>query len=257
MRPVLVMPLLSALGLALAGCATPPENPDLLKAREAFAQLTSKPESNTLAALQTQVASKALNDVEVYSELDREAPEIDHLAYLANRKIELAEQTIIARKAAADLKKTDNERTQVQLEVRTQQLKALQALNAKPSERGQVVTFGDVLFDTGKAELKYGSQRNLQQLANFLSENPERKVRIEGFTDSTGGELLNLRLSEHRAESVARALERLGIGRERLITKGYGPEFPVSDNGSIQGRQLNRRVEVIISNSAAPVSDRS
>ncbi len=257
MRPVLVMPLLSALGLALAGCATPPENPDLLKAREAFAQLTSKPESNTLAALQTQVASKALNDVEVYSELDREAPEIDHLAYLANRKIELAEQTIIARKAAADLKKTDNERTQVQLEVRTQQLKALQALNAKPSERGQVVTFGDVLFDTGKAELKYGSQRNLQQLATFLSENPERKVRIEGFTDSTGGELLNLRLSEHRAESVARALERLGIGRERLITKGYGPEFPVSDNGSIQGRQLNRRVEVIISNSAAPVSDRS
>ncbi|CAN7536714.1 OmpA family protein [Aquipseudomonas alcaligenes] len=257
MRPVLVMPLLSALGLALAGCATPPENPDLLKAREAYAQLTSKPESNTLAALQTQVASKALNDVEVYSELDREAPEIDHLAYLANRKIELAEQTIIARKAAADLKKTDNERTQVQLEVRTQQLKALQALNAKPSERGQVVTFGDVLFDTGKAELKYGSQRNLQQLANFLSENPERKVRIEGFTDSTGGELLNLRLSEHRAESVARALERLGIGRERLITKGYGPEFPVSDNGSIQGRQLNRRVEVIISNSAAPVSDRS
>ncbi|MDU9414393.1 OmpA family protein [Pseudomonas sp. zfem005] len=257
MRPVLVMPLLSALGLALAGCATPPENPDLLKAREAFAQLTSKPESSTLAALQTQVASKALNDVEVYSELDREAPEIDHLAYLANRKIELAEQTIIARKAAADLKKTDNERTQVQLEVRTQQLKALQALNAKPSERGQVVTFGDVLFDTGKAELKYGSQRNLQQLATFLSENPERKVRIEGFTDSTGGELLNLRLSEHRAESVARALERLGIGRERLITKGYGPEFPVSDNGSIQGRQLNRRVEVIISNSAAPVSDRS
>lgn len=257
MRPVLVMPLLSALGLALAGCATPPENPDLLKAREAFAQLTSKPESNTLAALQTQVASKALNDVEVYSELDREAPEIDHLAYLANRKIELAEQTIIARKAAADLKKTDNERTQVQLEVRTQQLKALQALNAKPSERGQVVTFGDVLFDTGKAELKYGSQRNLQQLATFLSDNPERKVRIEGFTDSTGGELLNLKLSEHRAESVARALERLGIGRERLITKGYGPEFPVSDNGSIQGRQLNRRVEVIISNSAAPVSDRS
>ncbi|MBB4820617.1 outer membrane protein OmpA-like peptidoglycan-associated protein [Pseudomonas alcaligenes] len=257
MRPVLVMPLLSALGLALAGCATPPENPDLLKAREAYAQLTSKPESNTLAALQTQVAGKALNDVEVYSELDREAPEIDHLAYLANRKIELAEQTIIARKAAADLKKTDNERTQVQLEVRTQQLKALQALNAKPSERGQVVTFGDVLFDTGKAELKYGSQRNLQQLATFLSENPERKVRIEGFTDSTGGELLNLRLSEHRAESVARALERLGIGRERLITKGYGPEFPVSDNGSIQGRQLNRRVEVIISNSAAPVSDRS
>ncbi|MCU9948892.1 OmpA family protein [Pseudomonas sp. PDM13] len=257
MRPALVMPVLSVLGLALAGCATPPENPELLKAREAFSQLTSKPESNTLAALQTQEASKALNDVEVYSELDREAPEIDHLAYLANSRIALAEQTIIARKATADLKKTDNERTQVQLEVRTQQLKALQALNAKPSERGQVVTFGDVLFDTGKAELKYGSQGNLQQLATFLSANPERQVRVEGFTDSTGGEQLNLKLSERRAESVARALERLGVDRSRVITKGYGPEFPVSDNGSIQGRQLNRRVEVIISNGAAPVSDRS
>lgn len=257
MRPILVMPLLSALGLALAGCATAPENPNLLKAREAFSQLTGKPESNTLAALQTQVANKALNDAEVYSELDRESPEVEHLAYLANSKIELAEQTIIARKAAADLKKTDNERTQVQLDIRTQQLKALQNMNAKPTARGQVVTFGDVLFDTGKAELKYGNQRDLQQLANFLSDNPERKVSVEGFTDSTGGEQLNLRLSEHRAESVARALERLGVDRSRVITKGYGKEFPISDNGSIQGRQLNRRVEVIISNGAAPVSARS
>lgn len=142
------------------------------------------------------------------------------------------------------------------LDVRTAQLKALQAMKAQPTERGQVVTFGDVLFDTGKAELKPGSQRDFQALANFLLQNPERQVRVEGFTDSTGGDAYNQSLSERRAQAVARGLQRLGVGAERIAVMGYGKQFPVADNLSAQSRQLNRRVEVIVSNDASAVSAR-
>lgn len=129
-------------------------------------------------------------------------------------------------------------------------------MNAKPSYRGQVIIFGDVLFDTAKAELKPGSQRDFQSLADFLAQNPERKIRVEGFTDSTGGDAFNQTLSEHRAQAVARGLEHLGIDAQRITVMGYGKQFPVADNGSAQSRPLNRRVEVIVSNNASAVTPR-
>ncbi|AZD55523.1 Outer membrane lipoprotein omp16 precursor [Pseudomonas chlororaphis subsp. aurantiaca] len=256
MRTLLLMPLVTTFSLVLSGCATPPENPNLLQARQQFSTLQSKPESNTLAALETKDAFTALNKADQRSNQDRKAPDIDQLAYLASQKIALAEQTIIGRKAEAALKHIDAERTQVQLDVRTQQLKALQAMKAQKTERGEVVTFGDVLFDTGKASLKPGNQRNVQQLADFLINNPERKVRIEGFTDSVGSDAFNQKLSERRAESVAFALQRLGVDMKRIFTQGYGKEYPVADDTTAQSRQLNRRVEVIISNGASAVDSR-
>jgi outer membrane protein OmpA-like peptidoglycan-associated protein len=240
----------------LAGCATPPENPQLLQARGQFAALQQKPESNTLAALETKDAFTALNKADQASLKDRQAADIDQLAYLAQQKIALAEQTILGREAEAGLKKIDAERTQVQLDVRTQQLKALQALKAQKTQRGEVVTFGDVLFDTGKADLKYGSQRNFEQLAQYLTANPERKVRIEGFTDDVGGDDFNQRLSERRADAVAFALKQMGISADRLITQGYGKQFPIADNANARSRQLNRRVEVIISYGSSVVGSR-
>lgn len=257
MRTTLMLPVVSVFGLLLVGCATPPENPNLLDARAQFATLQMKPESSTSAAIETKAAFTALNKADLLSIENRKAPAIDQLAYLASQKIALAEQVIVTREAEAGLKNVDAERTQVRLDVRTEQLKALQSMKAKQTDRGQVITFGDVLFDTGKSELKYGSQRDFQQLAGFLSENPERKVRIEGFTDSTGNGASNQRLSERRADAVARALENLGVGAERLITKGYGQQYPIADNSSADSRQLNRRVEVIISNGSRAVDSRN
>ncbi|CAM3359204.1 OmpA family protein [Pseudomonas fluorescens] len=178
------------------------------------------------------------------------------MAYVAKQKISLAEQTILGRKAEAGLSTIDAQRTQVQLDVRTQQLKALQAMKAKQTPRGEVVTFGDVLFDTGKANLKPGNQRNVQQLADFLVSNPERKVLIEGFTDSVGADAFNQRLSDQRAQSVAFALQRLGVDMSRITTKGYGKQYPIADDSSAQSLQLNRRVEVIISNAESAVDSR-
>lgn len=246
----------SAVGLMLVGCGTTPENPGLLEAREHFSALQSKPESSRLAALETKAAFTALGQAELASIKDRMAPQVEQLAYLATQKIAVAEQTINLRTAEVGLQGIEAQRTQARLDVRTAQLKALQQLNAKQTDRGAVVTFGDVLFDSGHAELKASSQRNLMQLTEYLRANPERKVQIEGFTDSTGSDALNQQLSERRAGAVADALRRAGIAPERVNVVGYGKEYPVASNADAQSRQLNRRVEVIISHGSNAVSDR-
>ncbi|WP_291010027.1 OmpA family protein [Hydrogenophaga sp.] len=119
-------------------------------------------------------------------------------------------------------------------------------LQAKQTDRGMVLTLGDVLFDTGRAELKSGAFSTVDRLANFLRENPERMVAIEGHTDTVGSESYNLALSEKRAEAVRTALLSRGIAGIRVTSKGIGESTPVASNATAEGRQRNRRVEIII-----------
>jgi outer membrane protein OmpA-like peptidoglycan-associated protein len=142
-------------------------------------------------------------------------------------------------------------------EERAKKLEAQVAdLNAAKSERGLVMTLGDVLFDTNKSELRSGANFTIDKLAAFLAEYPTRKVQIEGFTDSTGGAEYNRRLSERRAEAVRNALVAKGIDPGRIMTRGYGVEFPVASNETAEGRQRNRRVEVIISDELGRILER-
>ncbi len=127
----------------------------------------------------------------------------------------------------------------------------IDVLQAKPTDRGLVVTLGDVLFMTGRADLQPGSVGNLGKLVTFLNKYPERTVAIEGYTDSVGSEDYNQRLSERRADSVKTYLTRQGIGSTRLSASGKGESDPVAANDSASGRQQNRRVEVVISNPPA------
>ncbi len=134
----------------------------------------------------------------------------------------------------------------------------LDALKAKPTPRGLVMTLGDVLFDTGRAELNPGAGRKLDQLAQFLSEHPDRRVQIDGFTDSVGTDSYNQDLSRRRADAVKMALTVRGIDASRISTQGYGKSYPVADNNDSGGRQLNRRVEVVIGgDNGSPISPRS
>lgn len=251
-----LLPAMTVLALVIGGCAATPEHPGLLQAREAFTALQGKPQAHRMAALETQQAQAALGKAEALSLSDRKAPEVEQLAYLAKRQIETAEATIRLRQAEADMRGIEARRAEARLQVRTAQLNALKALKGQQSERGTVVTFGDVLFDSGRAELRGRSHDDIQRLAQFLRDNPERQVRIEGFTDSTGGDALNLRLSENRALAVARALQRQGVAPGRIATSGYGKAHPVASNGDAHSRQLNRRVEVIISQGAQAVRAR-
>lgn len=126
----------------------------------------------------------------------------------------------------------------------------LAALQAQQTERGMVLTLGDVLFDTGRAELKSGAFSTVDRLATFLRENPERRVAIEGHTDSVGSDSFNLSLSQRRADAVRAALVSRGIDGTRITATGMGEAAPVANNSTAEGRQRNRRVEVIIANAA-------
>ena len=124
----------------------------------------------------------------------------------------------------------------------------IEELNARETDRGLVVTLGDLLFETGKSDLKGGAAGNLSKLALFLNEYPDRSVLIEGHTDNVGTDETNFNLSQRRANSVQSYLVGQGIAAARLSTSGLGEGSPVAGNDTATGRQQNRRVEVIISN---------
>jgi outer membrane protein OmpA-like peptidoglycan-associated protein len=121
----------------------------------------------------------------------------------------------------------------------------LSELNAKKTDRGMVVTLGDVLFATGDAKLLAAGNNSMVKLAEAFKSNPQRKATIEGYTDSVGAPNANYTLSERRASSVMMALTNLGVPADRLSTRAHGEDDPVADNGTAVGRQMNRRVEIV------------
>lgn len=137
-----------------------------------------------------------------------------------------------ASELAAEVKRLENE---------------LADVRAKQTERGWILTLkNELLFDSGGATLKSGARRALDNLSEFLRKYPDRDLAIEGFTDSVGSKELNQSLSERRAYEVKAALVTRGIEPQRIDARGYGPSFPVASNATETGRQLNRRVEIVI-----------
>jgi outer membrane protein OmpA-like peptidoglycan-associated protein len=257
MRKQLMVPALLALSVGLAACATPP-NPSLEQARTNFSALQANPQSSQVAALETKDASDWLDKADAAYRNNEDTKKVDQLSYLTIQRVELAKQTINLRTAEEQLKNAEAMRAQARLAARDAQIKKLQdSLNAKQTERGTLVTFGDVLFDFNKAELKSSGMMDVNKLAQFLQENPDRQVIVEGYTDSSGSASYNQSLSERRANSVRTALVKMGVDSTRVVAQGYGKEYPASDNSSNSGRAQNRRVEVTISNDNQPVAPRS
>jgi outer membrane protein OmpA-like peptidoglycan-associated protein len=147
----------------------------------------------------------------------------------------------------ADAAKNQTAAAQAQLANAQQQLADLQA---KQTDRGVVVTLGDVLFDTGQATLKPGADLAVNRLATYLSSNPQTKVLIEGHTDARGSEDYNIGLSDRRARAVSTALESRGIPADQIQTLGRGKAYPVASNDTPEGRQQNRRVEIVFSDAS-------
>ncbi len=264
MHKLILLPIALILGAGLAACSTTP-NKNLEQARQNYDSLQSEPKALKLAALETQDAAQTLESAEKAFNKGEDEETVDQLAYLANQKVELAKQTVALRTAEQKLNNMAALRTQARLEARDAQISKLQEelnarlkqdLDAEPTERGAVITFGDLLFDLNKAELRPAAYPKIQKLAAVLKEFPERKVLVEGFTDSTGSDQYNLDLSRRRAESVQIALARQGVDISRISTRGYGEAFALNDNSTPAARAMNRRVEVTVSNDANPVQPR-
>lgn len=189
-----------------------------------------------------------------------EADQAVRLAEVQKREAAIAGERADAARLQAGAMTAEAEKAKTEALAAEAQTKKLEAqiaeLQATKSERGLVITLGDVLFDTNKSELRSGARSTIDKLAAFLAEYPTRNVQIEGFTDSTGAVEYNLRLSERRAEAVRNILAGQGIDSRRLMTRGYGVEYPVASNETAEGRQRNRRVEVIISDVDGRIMER-
>jgi outer membrane protein OmpA-like peptidoglycan-associated protein len=161
-------------------------------------------------------------------------------------RAESAEQKVAANSARSDADAAQLAANASQLQAAELQ-RQLEVLQARPTDRGLVLTLGDTLFATGKSEIKSGATANLDRLTAFMNEYPKRTAAIEGYTDSMGSDEMNQSLSERRADAVKRYLIDQGVGSARLTSTGRGESSPVADNESAAGRQQNRRVEVVIS----------
>jgi outer membrane protein OmpA-like peptidoglycan-associated protein len=265
--------LLTGLGcaLALAACATTQQpNPALESARSAVQAAESDPNGAKYAPLDLDAAQKQLTIADA-AYMHHDDKDIPQPAYMAAQTARLAQARGAAKADDARVADGQVERDRIQLAARNREVQnataaaaaanqqtmaanaqaqrlqdEIQQMKAKPTDRGLVLTLGDVLFDTGRSELNSGASRKLDQLAQFLSEHPDRRVQIDGFTDSVGTDSYNQELSQRRADSVKTALLTRGIDSSRISTEGYGKAFPVASNTDSGGRQLNRRVEVVI-----------
>ena len=120
-------------------------------------------------------------------------------------------------------------------------------LDTRDTPRGLVINMADVLFDTGKFDLRPIAREKLARLAGIVLAHPGLKLDIEGHTDSTGSDEFNQKLSDQRADSVRKYLIEQGLPETNLIAVGFGSSIPVADNATAAGRQQNRRVEIIVS----------
>jgi len=123
-------------------------------------------------------------------------------------------------------------------------------LQTRDSARGLIVNMSDVVFDTGKATLKSGAREKLAKISGILVDHPGLKLEVEGHTDSVGTEEYNQTLSESRASAVRDFLIAEGVPSSSITSHGFGKARPVASNDTDSGRQLNRRVELIVSGEA-------
>jgi outer membrane protein OmpA-like peptidoglycan-associated protein len=281
---------LSLTALAIvAGCTTtPPTNVRLEQAREDFRTVQSDPRSQGQAPAELRQAADALTAANTASSNRDDVETVNHLAYVASQRAAIVRETVNFKTAELSVANAGAARTAAQLQARAQEAEAAQRavgaartdaaeaqrqaamamernrllearmaeLNAKQTPRGVVITLGDVLFDVDRSALKPAGLRMVDQLVEVLRTDPQRTVLVEGFTDSTGADAYNQTLSTERADAVRVALMARGIASSRVAARGYGKANPVASNDTAAGRQVNRRVEIVLSDESGQIKAR-
>ena len=258
--------LAAAAAALVSACASTPKHIDELEtARALVPQVEASPRAG-VAATDIAEARKSLDQANKLADKGGKLEDIQIAANLATAHAQIANEKILTAQAREDIEKGTAQRQAVLLEAREHEAQAaaqransleneLSDLKAKKTDRGIVVTLGDVLFDTGKATLKPGAYTTIDRLAQTLKASADRKVLIEGHTDSVGSEEYNQQLSERRAQAVQAALMERGVSTEQISTIGKGKSAPVASNDNAAGRQQNRRVELIFQDNSRVASD--
>jgi outer membrane protein OmpA-like peptidoglycan-associated protein len=228
----------------------------LAKQRVAIAEETARQKASEM----TSASAAATRDRMRLDARTTEADTAQRNAEASQRQSEASQRSAEASQRQSEASQRESEASQRQAQdadARSRQLEVqLKELDAKKTARGLVITLGDVLFDTNKAQLSPGGMRGVQKLADILKQYPQRNVLVEGFTDSIGSSASNQDLSDRRARAVRTALQDTGISAERIANRGYGQTFPVASNASAAGRQLNRRVEIVVSEDDKAIAPR-
>jgi outer membrane protein OmpA-like peptidoglycan-associated protein len=254
--PATLAAILLASGLAACSSALRP-NASLQSATDSFAQASNTPFVVANAPLELQQAQQSLTQAQTEWRGGADSGEVDHLAYIVTGQTQIAVETAKLKQSQQAVGTARAQSAEVLLDSRTQQAKRAEAqaaflqqqLNAKQTDKGMVLTLGsDILFDTGKSDLKSGAYPTLSKVATFLRQYPDRSVLVQGYTDSTGAAAFNQTLSLERAEAVRTAIDQNAVASSRVQAQGMGESDPVATNASEAGRQLNRRVELVFSN---------
>ncbi|TLX64787.1 hypothetical protein DN820_05010 [Stutzerimonas nosocomialis] len=246
------------IGVALGGCASSSSGPALDEAVAAYARVKADPDVLRSAPKDVVRAGETLARAERFSSYLGSGEDVAHYAYLSQRYSDIATQHSELDKAQQRIVLLERERDRLRLALREGRMLSSQqenrwiedqmmSLAASETDRGLVMTLGDVLFETASATLSPSANRTLFKLAQFLQINQRRNVRIEGYSDSLGPAEQNLALSKARAQAVGDLLVDLGIEARRIEVVAYGERFPVAENASAQGRAQNRRVEILFS----------
>ncbi|MGM9512868.1 OmpA family protein [Roseateles sp. DB2] len=272
LKTLLTATALAALAV-LTGCQTlPDKDPALEAAEREYREASADPMVQRHGATELTQVRGMLSRAQRYYTDERNLEQTRHLAYLASTQLSTLRAQSARRDADLQVQQSGAERDRLRLQSRDAELQrarsgedearraaaqaqdraaALQRdlteLSAQNTQRGLMVTLKDMLFATARADLQPGVRRSIERLAEVLRQYPERRLLIEGFTDSTGSSAMNQGLSQRRAESVRQALIRAGVAPQRLELRAFGEEYPVADNATAAGRQQNRRVEILFS----------
>lgn len=268
--------LAATASVLVSGCAAPVKPAGADTARRALLDLRADPRLSAEVPLALQEAELAVVAAEIPT---RDLAAGQHAAHVAQRKVDIARAEAERKLSLQSQAMLDEQRAAILADGREREVEILRAqaeaaaaaaiaqqraaaaaaamseelrrqmqeLEATATDRGMVMTLGDVLFATGKWELQAGAAERLDKLAVFMGRYVDRTLIIEGHTDTQGNEAANLLLSERRAEAVKAYLVIQGVDSSRISALGRGMQLPVADNATPEGRQQNRRVEIIIS----------
>ncbi len=253
--------------------------------RDRYEMMAQKPEVVEYVPLALETAEDSLVTLENYVKNGKDDDLIDHQAKVTSIRLDTVEQSLKYNISQQYIDNAESKRNEILIQARTNEaieaerkarkmeMRAKNAearaenleesisdisnkanqlqqevskLEAKETSRGVVLTLKDILFETNKSELMPGQKKTLQQISEFLKEYPDRELVVEGHTDSTGEASYNKQLSYERANAVKSALTQYGVKGARIKSKGMGEEFPVATNKTDEGRQLNRRVDIVI-----------